>query len=299
MSETLLEKDIIRDLAYKKEKAREGYKIPIVSDIMFSIMFNSKVRLKYSVYLISLVLDKNYIEVLNNIKIANNELDQLDFDNEIVYKLGDELINIKMNNNSFQEDLENNIYSAFDLYKCKDEMNNPYNYYRAIQININNFAFKDNERVIETYMLRDESGTIFTDKLMIIEIYLPNIRAKLERNEELTELEKFLLVLNEDKESSEKLGKGYEIMEQYIHEAMDISSTERISKIYNEEECIEEIILSRLKIAEEEGVSIGIEKGIKQRSIEVATSMFNDGIDIDTIMRYTNLSYDEVVKLKQ
>ena len=47
-----------------------------------------------------------------------------------------------------------------------------------------------------------------------------------------------------------------------------------------------------------EGLEEGIQKGSDNRNIEVATRMLKDGVDIEIISKYTDLSKDEILALK-
>ncbi|MGD2091133.1 MAG: Rpn family recombination-promoting nuclease/putative transposase [Candidatus Aminicenantes bacterium] len=53
----------------------------------------------------------------------------------------------------------------------------------------------------------------------------------------------------------------------------------------------------RIEYALEEGIKIGEEKGIKKEKIETARKMFDDGLPIETISKYTGLSTGEIEKL--
>ena len=47
-----------------------------------------------------------------------------------------------------------------------------------------------------------------------------------------------------------------------------------------------------------EGVEQGIKEGENKRNIEIALNMKKDKVDIDTIIKYTNLSKEEIENLK-
>ena len=53
-----------------------------------------------------------------------------------------------------------------------------------------------------------------------------------------------------------------------------------------------------LKEYRQEGLEEGIQKGSDNRNIEVATRMLKDGVDIEIISKYTDLSKDEILALK-
>lgn len=53
------------------------------------------------------------------------------------------------------------------------------------------------------------------------------------------------------------------------------------------------------RIYKYEGLSEGKSLGIQERNMEIAKSMLKDGVDINTIQRYTGLSIEEISKLKE
>ena len=54
-----------------------------------------------------------------------------------------------------------------------------------------------------------------------------------------------------------------------------------------------------LKKAEEKGIAKGIEKGRKERDIEIARSMLEENLTIDQISKLTGLSFEEIAALKE
>ena len=54
----------IKDLSYRLDERRDGYKIPIVSDFMFNVMLNNESRKQFICYFISSLLGAKYDEVL-------------------------------------------------------------------------------------------------------------------------------------------------------------------------------------------------------------------------------------------
>ncbi|MBQ7905615.1 MAG: hypothetical protein IJ361_07660 [Spirochaetaceae bacterium] len=47
----------------------------------------------------------------------------------------------------------------------------------------------------------------------------------------------------------------------------------------------------------EKGISQGIQQGSQQKAIETAKNMLNDNLDIQTIIKYTGLSMEEIKSL--
>jgi len=121
------------------------------------------------------------------------------------------------------------------------------------------------------------------------------IKEKLYNKDKLTELERFLLVANEEDEKLvNELSEGCGIMKEYDKEAKKVSNEEEVLDLYSYERKI---------LAEKaEAVDIGREEGKiegKQESLlEVAKKMLQEKIDILTILKCTGLSEIEIEKLK-
>ena len=86
--------------SYKLKKYKKGYKIPIISDTMFTVMLNNEKRKKYVAYLISLALNTNYEKILNSIQFTKQQLDKDNFYEkgktvDLVCKINGEYTNIE------------------------------------------------------------------------------------------------------------------------------------------------------------------------------------------------------------
>ena len=315
----MLDRKVSKKNAYIKKEYTKGYKIPIVSDTMFDTMINNESRKKYAALIISSVLERDYNEIYNSIEYVKNKLDkQLDIEKgrevDFICKLKDEYIGIEMNNNYSKEAYERNISYAMVRYKSKDIRGSKYSFNKILQINLNNFTFENNDREAEEYALRNENGEYLTEKIKIINIYLPNIRKKYYNKEELNELDKVMLVLNEeDNNNLSKLYKGEKVMEDYVKDAKRASISDDIVGLYDKE-LHEELLRNTelynaeqkgikqgkkdgIKEGKEKGIKQGIKQGIKEKAIETAKNMLKENISIDIISRVTGLDIKEIEKL--
>ena len=312
----MLDRKVSKKNAYIKKEYTKGYKIPIVSDTMFDTMINNESRKKYAALIISSVLERDYNEIYNSIEYVKNKLDkQLDIEKgrevDFICKLKDEYIGIEMNNNYSKEAFERNISYAMGIYKSKEIRGSKYSFNKILQINLNNFTFENNDREAEEYALRNENGEYLTEKIKIINIYLPNIRKKYYNKEELNELDKVMLVLNEeDNNNLSKLYKGEKVMEDYVKDAKRASISDDIVGLYDKELHEELLRNTELYNAEQKGIKQGkkdgikegkekgIKEGIKQKAIETAKNMLKDNLSVDMISKYTGLDIKEIEKLK-
>ena len=294
----MLNREMSRKNSYKLKKIEElkkGERIPIVSDTMFHVMLNNSSRKQYSAYLIALVLNLDYEKVYDSLIFVNNKLDREKYKDssktvDFVCRLNGKIIGIELNNNSSKASLERNISYAADLYKSKMVSGKEYDYETVIQININNFTFEGNSKIMEEYSLRNEEGEKLTEKLKFIHIYLPNIRKKCYNKEKLNVLERLLLAFNEEENLSD-ITKGDRIMEEYVKESIKASQDEEVIGLYDKELHLEKLRLSELEEAREQG--------IEQEKIEIAKNMLKENFEISMISKITNLTEEEITALEE
>lgn len=228
-------------LLYDYEKSRKNIislkdrseidKVSIVSNTMFKSMLQSERRIKYSAYLISLLVDVSYEKLLKKIRLATPELEKKYFVEkgetcDYVAEIDNTKLNIEMNNNSSKETLERNLEYAFRLYATVVNIGSSYDYKQVIQLNLNNFSFKGIEDITTVNYLQNEKGIVLTDKIIIINIYIPNLLGKCYTKgvKGLNKFEKYLYALVEsDKEKLESIIREDEIMKDYVDEAEKVS----------------------------------------------------------------------------
>ena len=294
--------------SYKKEEYYKGYKIPIISDTMFKTMINNTDRKQYASLLISIVLNKDYKEIYDNIEFIKGTLDkerEIEKGREVdfICKVDNEYVGIEMNNNFSKSSLERNISYCMDIYKSNLRRGESYSFNHVLQININNFFFKGNDQGEEEYSLKNNKGELLTDKIKIFNIYLPLIRKKYYNGEELSDLEKLMLVFNE--EDNEKLSKVYEgesIMEEYVKDAKRASMEDDVVGLYDKELHEEKLRITELEEAREKGIetgmAAGIAKGKKESILETAKKLLKEKVDIDIISKCTGLTQEEINNLR-
>ena len=309
----ILKRSLIEDGRYKLQDYREGEMLPLVSDVMFHTMLNNESRKQYVSYLLSLILEKNYEEIYNSIEFSKEQLDKENYHEskktvDLVCKIEGEIFNIEMNNNMSIPSLERNISYMNKLYSGSMKIGKKeYQYNKVIQINLNNFNFKENKNEIDEFYIMNHNREILTDKIRIIYIYLPLIRKKLYNKEKLTSLEKLLLSFNEkDSDELKKVIKGEKFMEEYRRDAYDASQDSEILGLYNKEEEDKMLEAMRINYAKEEGVEQGIKQGIekgieqgsKQAKIEMAKNLINENVPLETISKWTGLDIKTIENLK-
>ena len=294
---------------------KKGQKISILSDTMLKAMFQNENRIKYSAKFLSYFIDVEYEDILNNICLAKNELDKNNENNkgercDYVALLSDTSLNIEVNNNSSLEVLERNMEYAHRLYSKKIRRGEEnYQYTQVIQFNLNNFAFKGNDKIVDIYTVTNNDNIGLSNKLIFVQIYVPNLRKKwyTKGMKSLSEEEKYILALVEmDLDKLNDLG-GENIMDEYVKEAEEVSFEGGVGEAYDKEWALRDQGyrdgLSQGKAegfsqGKAEGKAEGISEGKNERNIEIAKNMLKDNISVESISKYTDLSINEINSLK-
>ena len=304
----VLDKAMSKNDAYELKKRYKGYKIPIVSDAMFRTMFYNESRKKYGCYLIALLLKKDFNEIYNNTTLIKANIDEEKENKsrktvDYLCRIDDVVVNVEMNRNSSKSSLERNLGYMFSLYNGGMSKGDDYFFETCIQININNFTFQGKNEVLDEYMIVNlkDSEEVYTNKIHIYNIYLPNIRKK--DYNKLEEYEKLLLVFNEnDNNILNELSKGDKIMKEYIDDSRRASEEDEVIGMYDKELHEERLRKSELREANEngrnEGIKEGIQQGKQEKAKETALKLLQENIDLNIISKCTGLSLDELKKLK-
>ena len=266
---------------------KKGQKISILSDTMLKAMFQNENRIKYSAKFLSYFIDVEYEDILNNICLAKNELDKNNENDkgercDYVALLSDTSLNIEVNNNSSLEVLERNMEYAHRLYSKKIKRGEEnYQYTQVIQFNLNNFAFKGNDKIVDIYTVTNDDNIGLSNKLIFVQIYVPNLRKKwyTKGMKSLSEEEKYILALVEmDLDKLNDLG-GENIMDEYVKEAEEVSFEGGVGEAYDKEWALRD-------------------EGKRESKKEIAKNMLSKAMEVELISEITGLSIEEIKNLK-
>ena len=266
---------------------KKGQKISILSDTMLKAMFQNENRIKYSAKFLSYFIDVEYEDILNNICLAKNELDKIEENDkgercDYVALLSDTSLNIEINNNSSLEVLERNMEYAHRLYSKKIRRGEEnYQYTQVIQFNLNNFAFKGNDKIVDIYTVTNDDNIGLSNKLIFVQIYVPNLRKKwyTKGMKSLSEEEKYILALVEmDLDKLNDLG-GENIMDEYVKEAEEVSFEGGVGEAYDKEWALRD-------------------QGYRESKKEIAKNLLKNKVDISIIASSTGLTEEEINSLK-
>lgn len=294
--ELLYNKKVTKEYAVVLEKIKTGEKISILSDAMFKAMFQTEERLKYSCKFLSYFLNISYETLLDNIVLEKNELDKKNCNKkglrcDYVANVNGTKINIEINNNTNLSTMERNIEYVLRLYSSKIKQGGDYEYTQVIQFNLNNFSFVGENKIFDIYTIGNNFGIMLTDKIIIVQIYIPILRKKWYNVGEkgLNEAEKYILGLVEPSiKDSLNLGKGNEIMEEYINDAKTASDDELLLEAYDKEWALKD-----------EGKREGFQEGMESTKTKLVHNMLKAGLDINLISEITELSLESIEEIKQ
>ena len=283
----LYDRKIIKEHAVEYRKLNKDVtKASIMSDVMFKTMLQNNSRLKYSARFISYYLDIEEDELLKSIKLVKNELDKKKFDEkgercDYVAEVNGTTINIEVNNNEKKEVMERNMEYAHRLYSKNVKIGSNNAYRQVIQINLNNFAFEGNDKIVDTYYMQNSEGIKLNYKLIFIQIYIPNLRKKCynEGKDNLSKEEKYALLLVEpDVELSKELAEGDNLMEEYLDEAKEVSEWDDIGESYDKEWALRD-------------------QGMHDEARRIATIMLSRGLSVKTVSEYSGLPTRELEQM--
>ena len=292
----------------KSKDLKKEDKLPIYSDVMFHTMFNNTNRIKYVCKFLSYFFDDtSYEDLLEKIVLLKDEEDRSNIESkarrvDLLLQVGNVKVNLEVNNCPTKDIMERNLEYISKVYgegSKSGEKKERHHY--CIQFNLNNFTRKNNKESIEIYAFRNSRGEILSEKLIVVQIYLPELEKKLKEIyngdvEKLTERERFILMLMAtSKEESKRLKiKGDKVMEEYINEAIDASHNKSVMDKYDDEWYKGQY----KKWGEMVGREKGKEEGIKQEKINTVKNMLKKKSDINFISEITGLSLEEINNIK-
>ena len=297
--------------------------ITMMSDEVFKSVLQDRSCEDYLVDIIEGItkINKDYIKrnlVFKNSELTKEEIEEKGKITDLLIELQGNIINLEMNKYYYD-----GLFNKNDRYvtKLKEGMITKKEKFakekKVIQINFNNFDMFDERIIIKFKMMDPERHLIRSDYMKVTdtEIYyinLKRVRQKYYNKEELTKLEKELLIMTTDnKEELRKISKGCREMESVAKKISKLSKEEEMQGIYLKEEQ-EAFIRDQIRAyAMTDGYNDGMEKGLKEghkegkhegiieSKKEIAINMLNKNMDIKTISDVTGLSENEITNLKQ
>ena len=310
------------------ERLNSGEVIPALYDPVFKALLTDGRCKDYLVDLINIVtkipkkLIKDNLQYKNTEHIKNNIREKGKTSDLIVDVLNNR-INLEMNMNYYEGVIQKNDAYQYKLAAEQYLVGESYiEEKRIIQINFDNYTKYDEREIIKFMILDVEKNIVGTENFVKYHVNLDLIHKKYYNKADLTKEQKELLLLTmKNKEEIEELVKGDDTMEKAKDKLVELSEDEELIGLYDKEEVerkIRNTIIQSAKMeakmeaereAEkrfedgmekglEKGITQGIEQGENKKTKDIARNMLKENIDIDTISRITNLTIEEILKLK-
>ena len=291
--------------------------IPLTFDFMFKGIFMNNLELLKEFIIYQLDMNLNINEC--KIQLLNSELPK---ENKKEYKKTVDIYvsinnciytNIEVNREYFKDVKSRNMLFADKLYSMMLEQGenvSELNKKIFVQINLNAMEKLDksknkikigSDRVV---MFGLDSNQIYTENKFTLVKYLEYYR-NIYYNEDnkLSKSEKWLVVL-----TSRNFKELYDLLENvldeeerdnFIRKVVRMSSDKFIISEWEMQKLDELVEVTKHENAIKEGIEQGIQQGIQQNKIEFITNMLKEKMDINLISKITNLSEEEIMKIKE
>ncbi len=291
---------------------RENKVVPFLFDPIFkSVLKDDNMRGILS-FLISEItgLDKTY--VMENIDFKDNELKKYRYLQkgkvaDLIVYIENNIINIEANQvlNLGVIDKNNSYHYKLASEVIKNELN-PF----VIQINID----KKNgfDELVSKFQLRDETGKYTIDnKFINYHINIDKVLKKVYNKDNITRLEKILLLMViDDKKTLRKISKGDKELCYMVDKIEEMALNDGIVGLYDKEKAMERVnAINKIEAINEglaeghakglaEGLAEGRAEGLSKAKSNIAKKMLDENIPIELISKITELSKEEIEKLK-
>ena len=300
-------------------KLKEGHIIPLKFDFEFTSIFNNIDNMIIVENFVALYLNESISKIRNHVEIKSRNLSIKNKTNkdkqvDLLVDIDGEKINIELNNRKSPGIIDRNVVYAAEIHgkQLKYQDNDYSEISRTIQINLNNFKCNKNDKLVDTYYLRNKDGEVLTEKFRID--YVDLVNAKENRyNKHEEKLARFCRAINAETMTDFKKEIGG-IMEKNAEDKL-IDEVDKYSRddevialysAYSREELERNTLLREAKeeglrlaaMEMEKGRAEGILQGAKQKSIEIAKNLLAINMDFSDISKATGLSKEEIISLK-
>ena len=258
------------------------------------IFKNSKVSKELTARIVSEILNIDYEDIYNNIRLISEEV-------AFSALTVDSRTDVMLESNSIYVDVE----ICYTKGSTRDAQTNTYvyqiflsqikNYHdykkikKVIQILIENYDyFNENKFIYDVVLMEKNLHLIEVDWIEKYHVnleYLRKLGYNIIINEE-EKLSKLLYFLVCEKDMLEEVYKGDEFMEKVVKEAREIAGLDNLNLYFSEEEV--------QKMDMEESYEKGLNDGIVQKEREMVINLYNNNVPIEIISKSANLTTCEV-----
>lgn len=287
--------------------------LPPSDDRVFKLLLTSPEAKPLLIHLISSLIGRTVADAV----VYANELPPGDtaekaerFDVNCKIEDGSQ-VNLEMQASRMKEDLDGqhknlkgkSIYYLTDLHSSQPAkgVRRYDKLARSYQITFCSYTvFPNHPDFVNSFSLRnDKTGDLLSDAIQITFVELSKLSEVLEKPiSDMTALEKWSVFFQYApdptyRETVNRIIASEEVLTMASELLMSISQNERERAIFRSRRKFQTDMQSDLATAEDVGRSIGRE----ERNAEIARTMLSDGLPIETIMRYTGLTQNEIERL--
>ena len=321
--------DITKLEKFRDDLVANGKVIPANFDPVFKIVMLDCPN--YLAFLVSSFTNIPKEKIKGRIRIQNSEhklsnAKERKKTSDLIIKVDKMLANFEMNNRYFDGlFIRNEAY----LGKIEGESLNVSEDYSSmnsfLQVNFNNFShFKVKSPILKFYYTDMKNRIIETGKVKKYHISLPKLKKKYYNGDKLTKLEKALLILSIDKiEDLDEISKGDDDLMEAAKRIKEATFDINTIGLYDAEERRRQedamYLAYREKIATRrgyrngrkagvehgysqgfsQGISQGISQGVEQERNSIINAMLSKGLSYDTIAEITNISNQDIKRMRK
>ena len=292
-------------------------KYPIViSDNIIPLVYDREFKSFASIYskeLVDFIISLCELNIeCNNYNLINNEITTFYEDDklmvtDLIYQLNDKIfLNIELNTSKSKYLMYKNLLYIYKILLSNQNKGKKYKDVTVIQVNFDLYSFKDMNKVKNVIKVMNKDNLKeYLNTFTIFHLELD----KAWNNEYNVSEEgiRFLRMLSSRSKILNKylardnlfLKKVAKFMEEYSNSSDNLL-------YYNQKELDDYIKESELEDSYNSGLSKGTSLGLsegknlgkQENSIEIAMKMLEDGMSLGTISKYSGLSKEEILKLK-
>lgn len=213
---------------------------------------------------------------------------------DVLVKVDDEYIHIELNTNyNNYLHVRNYIYFS-SIYSKKVKRGEEYDFKtKFIHIDFT-YGMSLFENECTKYYIQSETGNKYLNNIEIIEYNMDKIMNYWYNQDEEKIIEcKHLIMLDLKTKDLESLSKGDDFVKTFNEKITELNEQETFQSAMTYEEDQKLILNTEKHISFNEGV----EQGSREKQLEIAKSMFNEKLPVETILKCTNLTIEELNSL--
>jgi len=227
---------------------------------------------------------------LNEFHMVDNELNTgnniKDYRMDLVFEKGNTIVIVEMTNNGSEANIIKNYQYLYRTQSRQFMEGEKYTEKKTTLILFNHFKNHQNEDLTDAYFtFNDKENNLLIKDIESYEIYIPNYKKTC--YDKYNEIGRRLVLFNADSfEEMESITRDASDLE-IIKELRNLSMDEIFLTEYEKEKMQEKLVNSAF--------DDGIEKGQRNKQMEIAKKMLEKGEDTKTIFEYTGLTPEEIM----